>query len=60
MSNMTAKEKKHVAKLIRNEVEYFNGWTVSEEAVQEACEKAAEKVERYLERKWWKAYGSNA
>jgi hypothetical protein len=60
MSVLTQKEKKYAAKLIRDEVSYFNGWGVSEEAVQESCEKALKKVERYLERKFWREYGSNA
>lgn len=39
---------KHVTKLIRREVSFFNGWAVSESNVDEACEKAATKVLRYL------------
>lgn len=40
--------RKHIAKLIRREVSYFNGWSVSEESVQAACDKATTKVLRYL------------
>lgn len=45
---MPKTEKEHVAKLIRREVSFFNGWWVEEETVQKACEKAAKKVLRYL------------
>lgn len=39
---------KHITRLIRREVSYFNGWWVSDENVDKACEKAAQKVLRYL------------
>lgn len=38
----------HIAKLIRREVSYFNGWSVSEMQVQSACDKAARKILHYL------------
>ena len=44
-----SKEKlRHAAKLIASEVAFFNGWTVSEEAFTQSCEKAAKKVMLYL------------
>ncbi len=41
--------KKHISKLIRNEVSYFNGWSVPEETMNKDCDVAAYKVYRYLE-----------
>lgn len=41
----------HIAKLIRREVSYFNGWSVSEESVDMACRTAALKILRYLARR---------
>lgn len=45
-----AKRLAHVAKLIRREVNFFNGWSVSEKSVDSACEKAAQKILNYLRR----------
>jgi hypothetical protein len=42
---------KHLARLIEEEVGYFNGWLVSEASVQKACELAATRILRYLGRK---------
>jgi len=44
-------DKKHMTKLIRREVSYFNGWSVSEERVTEACANAVESILRYLKRR---------
>jgi hypothetical protein len=48
---LTERERKHIAKLIRREVGYFNGWSVSYEQVDKDCEAATKKIERYLKRK---------
>ena len=41
----------HCTKIIRGEVGYFNGWSVSEESEKKACEKAAAKILKYLQKK---------
>jgi hypothetical protein len=41
----------HMRRLIRAEVSYFNGWQVSDKAVDEACEKAAKKLLSYMWRR---------
>ena len=41
---------KHIAKLVKKEVAYFNGWYVSHETMEEDCKKAAENIFRYLQR----------
>jgi len=38
----------YFANLIQREVSFFNGWYVSERAEREACEAAARKIVRYL------------
>ena len=43
--------RKHIRRLIVAEVSFFNGWSVSEENMQGACQKAADKILRYLGRK---------
>ena len=44
-----------VADQIESEVSFFNGWSVSEEAQREACEKAARKAVRYLREQLYSA-----
>lgn len=44
-----------MADLIQGEVGFFNGWKVSEETERETCEKAAQKISRYLMTKMKKA-----
>jgi len=51
---------RHCATIIQKEVGYFNGWSVSDDDEREACLKAAAKVKKYLDKKWWDEYGSNA
>jgi len=41
----------HAAKLISREVSFFNGWWVDEDTKQKACEDAARKVIKYMERR---------
>ena len=41
----------HAAKLISQEVSFFNGWWVDEDTKQKACEDAARKVIKYMERR---------
>lgn len=48
MDGFTTKERDHITRLIRKEVSFFNGWSVSEDRVESACFKAACKVEKYL------------
>lgn len=55
MSRFNGKIEKHMADLIQGEVGFFNGWKVSEETEREACEKAAQKISRYLMTKMKKA-----
>jgi len=38
-------------KLIKSEVGFFNGWSVSEKTEDKACKKAAQKVIKYLNEK---------
>jgi len=40
--------RKHLAKLIEREVSFFNGWSVSEQRMREACDKAVTNILRYL------------
>lgn len=47
----TDKELNHCMRLIRREVEFFNGWYVKDQTVDKACTVAAIKVARYLKRK---------
>lgn len=42
----------HLSFLIQKEVGFFNGWRVSEEAEKEACQDAAKKIYRYLDKKF--------
>ncbi len=43
--------RKHLRRIIEREVAWFNGWAVREESMQESCQKAADKILRYLGRK---------
>lgn len=49
---MNKREKKHVASLIRDQVSYFNGFSVSEVQMEEDIAKAAENISKYLSRKY--------
>jgi len=42
---------KHLSRLIEDQVSWFNGWQVSNEAMQKTCQKAANRILRYLGRK---------
>ena len=57
---LTKNEYRHLVNQIRKEVSFFNGWRVSEDREREACEKAADRAIRYLEKKFFDEYGSNA
>lgn len=52
---MNERQIKHITKLIRREVAYFNGWSVSEETMEKDCRKAALNVAKYLTAKSRKA-----
>lgn len=47
----TKRQKDYIASLIEEEVSFFNGWSVTKETQREACEKAAERVLRYIKPK---------
>jgi len=47
----TLDELNHIAKLIQSEVSYFNGWSVSQETMEDSCKDAAKKIQRYLKNK---------
>jgi hypothetical protein len=49
---MNKREKAHIAKLIAKEVSYFNGWSVTQEQMNEDIAKAAENISKYLSRKY--------
>ena len=51
MKTLTTKQRDHIANIIRGEVSYFNGWSVSEDSVDSSCFRAACKIELYLKRK---------
>lgn len=40
-----------MADLVQSEVGWFNGWWVPEENERESCEKAAERIIKYLKRR---------
>jgi hypothetical protein len=40
--------RKRITQIIEREVSFFNGWSVSEEYVRKACDKATTKILRYL------------
>jgi hypothetical protein len=42
--------RKHIAELIRREVSFFNGWAIPDSSARKACEKATEKILKYLAR----------
>jgi hypothetical protein len=39
---------KHIRKLIKEEVSFFNGWLVEDKRVDDACQRAAVRILRYL------------
>jgi len=45
-SNITKK----IADIIQDETAYYNGWSVSETEERLSCEKAAKRIQRYLNR----------
>lgn len=47
----TEKEMKHISKLIKSEISYFNGWSVSDKALDDACSAASKKINKYLSKK---------
>lgn len=51
MRQLTTQELDHITKLIVEQVEFFNGWKVSEDSVESACWKAACRIENYLKRR---------
>lgn len=54
---MDEQELNHVTKLIMKEVSYFNGWSVSQEQMEEDCEAAAKAVRKYLRRRNLREFG---
>ena len=48
---LTENEREHLIDIIEREVSFFNGWAVTQETQRNACEKAATKARRYLEKK---------
>ena len=48
MSKATDRMRRHLAELIREEVESFNGWSLNEESKDTVYSRVAEKVIEYL------------